>query len=89
MFTLENVKIHLGLVIGYGGEYPSLPGGDRRVSFYQWHKSSVLGLDAKAMGGDVQEHQIGDLSNEDSSLDDGADGYRLVGIDTSGRLPPE
>src|SRR5207249_2407820 len=52
--ALEGVDLHLGLVVGHGGEDPALAGGDGAVALDERGERAVPRLDAEGVGRDVE-----------------------------------
>ena len=88
-FTLENVHFHFGLVVGDGGEDAALLSRDVGVPLDERRERPILGLDSERVRGDVEQHEVGNLTLHDSGLNRGADGDHFVRVDASVRLPAE
>ena len=87
--ALEDVDLHLALVVGRGGEDLRLGGRDRRVAVDQAGHHAAQGLDAQGQRRDVEEEDVLDLAAEHAGLDRGADRHDLVRVDAAVRLLAE
>ena len=79
--ALEDVDLHLGLVVGGGGEDLALLGGDGGVALDELGVHAAHGLNAQGQGGDVQQQQALHVAHQHAALEGGAHGHALVGVD--------
>mmetsp|Transcript_6588 Transcript_6588/g.17841 ORF Transcript_6588/g.17841 Transcript_6588/m.17841 type:complete len:707 (-) Transcript_6588:24-2144(-) len=88
--ALEHLDEHTGLVVGVGGEDLLLLGGDGGVAGDEHGHHAADSLETHGEGGDVEEeevlHLLVALTGEDGSLDGGAVGDSLVGVDGLAQL---
>ena len=83
--ALEDLDLHGGLVVLVGGEDLRLLGRDHGVTRDELGHDAADGLDAEGERGHVQQKQVlglvTALAREDATLDGGAVGDGLVGVD--------
>ena len=77
-----------GLVVSGGGESLGLLGGDGSVAGDDLGEDATGGLDTEGKGADVdEEERLGALfAGEDTTLDGGAPGDGLIGVDSLGEF---
>mmetsp|Transcript_853 Transcript_853/g.3331 ORF Transcript_853/g.3331 Transcript_853/m.3331 type:complete len:747 (-) Transcript_853:173-2413(-) len=79
--ALVHVDLHAGLVVRGGREGLRLGGGQRGVPWDELGHHPAQGLQPEGEGGDVQQHDVADLSAQHSGLDRGAQRDHLIGVD--------
>ncbi len=84
--TLQDVDLHVRLVVVGGGEDLRLAGRDRRVAFDQLREDPALRLDAEREGRDVQEQDVLHVALQHTRLDRCTDRDDLVRVDPLVRL---
>ena len=84
--ALEDVDLHLRLVVGGGREDLALGRRDGGVALDEPGHHAAEGLDAQRQRRDVQQQHVLDLAGQDAGLDGGADGDDLVRVDALVRL---
>jgi hypothetical protein len=84
--ALEDVDLHLRLVVRGSGEDLALRGRDRRVPLDELGHDAAERLDAERERRDVQQEDVLDVARQDAGLDRGADRHDLVRVDAPVRL---
>src|SRR5690606_37824418 len=80
--ALEDLDSNRRLVVVCRGEGLAALGRNGRVALDELGHHAALGLDTEAQRGDIDEQHVLALTLEDTSLQGGADGDDLVGVDT-------
>ncbi len=80
--ALVDLDVDGGLAIGGGREDLRLLGGDGGVAVDQTREDTSERLDTERKRGNVEQQNVGDLAGKHTTLDGGADGDSLVGVDT-------
>ena len=79
--ALQDVDLHLGLIVRRSGEDLRPASGDRGVALDHLGEHPTHGLDAQRQRGDVEQEDVLDVAAQHPGLDGGAGGYHLVGVD--------
>ena len=79
--ALQDVNRDGSLTVGGGGEHLALLGRNRRVAVDQAGEHATHRLNSERKRRNVQKDHVLDITLEDSALDGGTDGDRLVGVD--------
>ena len=87
--TLVHLDLDGSLEISSGGEGLRLLRRDGGVAVDQTSEDTTKGLDTERQGSNVEQENVSDLTSQDSTLDSGANGNSLVGIDGLGGVTAE
>ena len=84
--ALQDVDLHLRLVVRGGREHLRLGRRDGRVALDELGHHAAQGLDAQRQRRHVQQQHVLDVAGQDAGLDRGADRHDLVRVDALVRL---
>ena len=88
-FALEDPDRHRVLIVLRGRKGLALLGGDCGVPVDEAGEHAAQGLDAERQRRDVQQQHVLYVARQHRTLDGGADGDHLVGVDAAMRFAPE